>query len=86
MCFWGSVGHCQVIKVWHGMTHELVGQHVGHTEAVGCLALDANFLFSGSEDCTIRVWDSISKPPPNVSATPSRSARTFIKALEGHER
>eukprot|EP00983_Pelagomonas_calceolata_P034880 1092664-Pelagomonas_calceolata.AAC.3 len=30
-----------------------LGQHVGHTDAVACLALDANFLFSGLHCCYV---------------------------------
>ena len=29
----------------------------GHTESVTCLAVDANFLFSGSEDGTVLIWN-----------------------------
>ncbi|KAF5831098.1 WD40-repeat-containing domain protein [Dunaliella salina] len=56
--------------VWSLMGGYL-GQHVGHTDAVACLALDANFLFSGSEDCTIRVWDAV--PASSKPATPLSS-------------
>ena len=45
------------IKVYDANTYELIGRHVGHTEPVTCFATDENFLFSGSEDATIRVWD-----------------------------
>ena len=41
-------------KVW-SEAYELLGAHEGHTEAVTCLALDANFLFSGSEDFSVKV-------------------------------
>jgi len=30
----------------------------GHKEAVTCLALDSNILFSGSDDMNIIVWDA----------------------------
>lgn len=29
----------------------------GHQGAVTCMALDAMFLFTGSDDCTIRIWN-----------------------------
>ena len=28
-----------------------------HTDAITCLVVDANFLFTGSDDATIRIWD-----------------------------
>ena len=31
----------------------------GHDDSVTCMALDANFLFSGSDDKTIRVWNLV---------------------------
>jgi len=46
-------------KVWSNSTFQLIGEHIGHDKPVGCMALDANFLFSGSDDCTIRMWDTV---------------------------
>lgn len=34
------------VQVWK-LSGRYLGQHEGHTDAVTCLALDANFLFSG---------------------------------------
>ena len=48
------------IKVYDANTYELIGKHVGHTEPVTCFASDENFLFSGSEDASIKVWDLLS--------------------------
>lgn len=47
------------VQVWAVAGFTLLARHVGHTDAVGALALDGNFLFSGSEDATIRVWDTV---------------------------
>jgi len=30
----------------------------GHEDAVICFAVDGNFLFSGSVDCTVRIWET----------------------------
>ena len=28
-----------------------------HKDAITCLVVDANFLFTGSDDASIRIWD-----------------------------
>ena len=28
-----------------------------HNDAISCMALDGNFLFTGSDDCTIKIWN-----------------------------
>ncbi len=55
-------------QVWTTNGYAQVGQHLGHTDAVTAMALDANLLFSGSEDCTIRVWDTV---PATLRPEPS---------------
>ena len=44
--------------------HSVLSYHLectleGHDDSVTCMALDANFLFSGSDDTTIRVWNLV---------------------------
>lgn len=53
-----SGGNGGLLRVWSVATYEQIAQLRGHTDAVTALALDGNFLLSGSEDGTVRVWDS----------------------------
>ena len=65
---------------------ELLGVHEGHTEAVTCLALDANFLFSGSEDFSVKVWDTVpARDNEGLTAT-FKGGSTLVKTLVGHKR
>ncbi len=41
------------------MSYQLESELDGHDDSVTCMALDANFLFSGSDDKTIRVWNLV---------------------------
>lgn len=43
--------------MWDVVTYERRHRLEGHTDAVTCLAQDGNFLISGSDDRTIKVWD-----------------------------
>ena len=52
-----TAGNDKRVRVWSLASYEQLASLEGHTEAVSCLALDANFLLSGSEDGTVRVWD-----------------------------
>merc|ERR1712118_278348 len=38
----------------------LEAELTGHEDAVTCFAVDGHFLFSGSVDCTIRIWETAS--------------------------
>ena len=57
-------------QVWSATAYDFLGRHEGHKEAVTCLALDSNFLFSGSEDCSIHVWDCV----PSAQASSKQGA------------
>lgn len=65
-------GADRLVKVWNAHTRAYVGKHVGHTDAVNALAVDANLLFSAGDDCTILVWDLI---PPSLAAASSLALR-----------
>ena len=50
---------CGNLQVWSARLYEQLGKHVGHVGPVTCLALDGNFLLSGGEDCSVRLWDLV---------------------------
>ena len=59
-CVIATGGNDKIIKIWK----EIDGSYsdsklIGHTEPVTALKFEGLFLFSGGEDYTIRIWDSI---------------------------
>merc|ERR1740138_91232 len=52
-------GNAGVIRKWafRGV-RQLESEYEGHEDAVTCFAVDANFLYSGSVDCTVRIWET----------------------------
>eukprot|EP00775_Hariotina_reticulata_P004960 gene4960-5201_t len=76
-----SGGNDGVVRVWSGTCNgELLGQHLGHAGPVNCLAVDANFLFSGSSDTTVRVWDML---PANFGSSNSATGNDRQPRLAG---
>lgn len=56
-----SCGDEGLVKIWHAHDHTLVATLAGHTGAVTCVAFSPqvrNLLVSGSEDHSLRVWDT----------------------------
>merc|ERR1712216_252329 len=56
-----SGGNDRHIHIWDANDHTPVGCLDGHNDAVTALVLDANFLFSSSDDGTLRIWDTHAK-------------------------
>eukprot|EP00928_Gymnodinium_smaydae_P042538 TRINITY_DN2861_c0_g1_i2.p1 TRINITY_DN2861_c0_g1~~TRINITY_DN2861_c0_g1_i2.p1 ORF type:complete len:737 (-),score=128.30 TRINITY_DN2861_c0_g1_i2:176-2386(-) len=54
-----SGGNSGVIRKWGfwGLK-QLRAEYEGHTDAILCFATDANFLYSGSVDKTVRIWET----------------------------
>jgi len=51
-------GNSKVIKAWNCLSGELVCKwESDHSESITCLAGDGSYLFSGSEDGTIGIWN-----------------------------
>jgi WD40 repeat protein len=52
-------GNAGVVRQWpiRG-SQQLVAEYEGHEDAITCFAVDAHFLFSGSVDCTVRIWET----------------------------
>jgi WD40 repeat protein len=52
-------GNHGIVRKWSFWgVRQLEGEYKGHTDAVVCFAVDANMLFSGSVDCTVRIWET----------------------------
>ena len=52
-----TAGNDGVIHVWALSNYVQLARLEGHKEPITCLALDGNFLLSGSEDGEVRVWE-----------------------------
>lgn len=52
----GGNDHC--VHIWELDSLEHRGKLSGHTGSVTCIALDANIIFTGSDDFSIKGWDS----------------------------
>ena len=65
-----TAGNEGVIRLWKG-PEELLGELVGHERAVTCMSMRGDTLYSGSDDRTVRVWDT------------ERAA--LLETLRGHE-
>jgi len=52
-------GNHGVVRKWSFWgVRQMEAEYKGHTDAVVCFAVDANLLFSGSVDCTVRIWET----------------------------
>ena len=69
-----TAGNEGIIRLWKG-PGELLGELVGHERAVTCMAMRGETLFSGSEDRTVRVWDT----------EKASSEGALLETLHGHE-
>lgn len=57
-------GNDSIIRIWNVFSYQMESTLQGHEDSVTCMALDANFLFSGSDDKTIRVWNLVHVDEP----------------------
>jgi len=54
-----TAGNHGIIRKWSFWTvKQMEAEYKGHDDAVVCFAVDANLLYSGSVDCTIRIWET----------------------------
>ena len=64
-------GNNKRVNLWNIRTYEFVDTLRDHTDSVTCMAIDANMLFTGSDDFTIRIWEM--------------TQRYCVGVLEGHK-
>ncbi|CAJ1370111.1 unnamed protein product [Effrenium voratum] len=50
----GNEGIIRQWSIWGGKVSE---DFKGHDDAITCFSTDGHFLFSGSADCTVRIWE-----------------------------
>eukprot|EP00002_Diphylleia_rotans_P021446 TRINITY_DN4172_c0_g1_i1.p1 TRINITY_DN4172_c0_g1~~TRINITY_DN4172_c0_g1_i1.p1 ORF type:complete len:728 (+),score=99.57 TRINITY_DN4172_c0_g1_i1:43-2226(+) len=56
-----TAGNQGTIKIWEGRPpFQQLNEMQEHKEAISCMVLDGNFLITGSDDCTIGIWDLFS--------------------------
>ncbi|KAL0022030.1 hypothetical protein WJX77_007822 [Trebouxia sp. C0004] len=81
-----TAGNDSVIKVWNARLYEQLGKHTGHVASVTCLALDGNFLISGSDDCTVRLWDLVpASRDGNMRPAAPFQGSALLRTLRGHK-
>src|SRR5437773_146358 len=62
-CRLASASKDTVIKVWDTVQHRPIFTLSGHTAAVTCLKWGGkNWIYSGSQDKSIRIWDGKDVP------------------------
>lgn len=60
-------GNAGVVRQWRlGWSRDLVAEYEGHEDAITCFDVEGHFLFSGSVDCTIRIWETTQAYPLKV--------------------
>ena len=64
------------VVLFNADTHKVAGTLKGHTKPVGCVAFHSSeqALYSGSEDCTVRVW----APSSSRSMLPVITINSFV--------
>lgn len=65
--FSGSDDTC--VRVWNALSLECLRVLRGHQDNVRVLAVGNGFLYSGSWDKTVHVWNLQVRPPPHVCDT-----------------
>lgn len=52
-------GNAGIVRKWAFWgAGKLEAEYEGHEDSVVCFAVDGHFLFSGSADCTVRIWET----------------------------
>eukprot|EP00698_Gefionella_okellyi_P008817 TRINITY_DN2207_c0_g2_i1.p1 TRINITY_DN2207_c0_g2~~TRINITY_DN2207_c0_g2_i1.p1 ORF type:complete len:702 (+),score=122.87 TRINITY_DN2207_c0_g2_i1:67-2172(+) len=78
-----TAGNDCKIQRWHAASGKHIGTLVGHTDAVTTLMVDTNFLFSGSEDHTVRIWDLVSMDELRVLKAHTAVVRDILQLPGG---
>merc|ERR1712139_585780 len=72
-------GNHGIVRKWAFWgVRQLEAEYKGHQDAVVCFAVDGNFLFSGSVDCTVRIWETSQGVPLKVVKVHDRTPQALL--------
>jgi len=83
-----SASKDNTIRVWDSATLACVGECVGHTESVGAVAMSkrsSDFLVSGSQDKTLKVWNLLPAQENLGKSSPSPQACPTLRTIKAHD-
>jgi len=75
-------GNSSIIHMLDPQHLDSVARLEGHTDAVTCLCIDGYFLFSGSDDSTVRIWNIHTRTPLKKFSAHTKALRSISVAPE----
>lgn len=80
-------GNDKVVRLWREVDQVFVDTPLqGHTDSVTALVFEGFFLISGSEDLTIRIWDTVNMVQLSIIQNLHEFAIRAISLIDGESR